>query len=207
MVDMGLRINGQGFSSAQEDLQPEDQGTQSSVARVDQEELWQAADHAGPLSADSFGSQGFGQEPSALAAWPAASVNQPNPPTEVESPWELSPQMLAELTELMRGPVPVETASEPSSTTAGVVSFRQPTDRSTQFSVAFVDQEELWQAADHAGPLSADSFGSQDFGQEPSALAPWPAQPNPPTEVESPWELSPQMLAELTELMRGPVPV
>ncbi|WP_245433410.1 hypothetical protein, partial [Rhizobium sp. L43] len=190
--------------------QPMDQSTQPLVASADQEELWQAVDQAGPPSAASFNSQDFWLEPSEWASWAALSVDQPSPPTELQSPEELTPQMMADMTELMRVPVaPAETAFNLASATAAGASPRQPTDQSPQPSVASADQEELWQATDQAGPLSAGSFNSQDFWLEPSETASWAAlsvdQPSPPTELQSPEELTPQMMADMTELMRVPV--
>ncbi|AJC82185.1 hypothetical protein IE4803_PB00128 (plasmid) [Rhizobium etli bv. phaseoli str. IE4803] len=192
-------------------------GPVAPAASADQEELRQAADQTGPLSAASFNSQDFWLERSEWASWAALSVDQPSPPTELQSPEELTPQMMADMTELIRVPVaPAETAFNLASATAAGANPRQPMDQSTQPLVASADQEELRQAADQTGPLSAASFNSQDFWLEPSEWASWAAlsvdQPSPPTELQSPEELTPQMMADLTEqetdlaeATRGPV--
>ncbi|APO77529.1 hypothetical protein K6M90_30145 [Rhizobium sp. 9T] len=98
MVDRDPRTKGQGSSRPDEGRHPADQRAQSSVARVDQ-------------VADNFNSDDIWQENSVLRYVERLSVGQPSPPTELQSPEEQTPQMMADMTELTRVPVvPAETA-------------------------------------------------------------------------------------------------
>ncbi|OWV72269.1 hypothetical protein ATY75_31035 [Rhizobium sp. N122] len=98
MVDRDPRTKGQGSSRPDEGRHPADQRAQSSVARVDQ-------------VADNFNSDDIWQENSVLRYVERLSVDQPSPPTELQSPEEQTPQMMADMTELTRVPVvPAETA-------------------------------------------------------------------------------------------------
>ncbi|ACE93932.1 hypothetical protein RHECIAT_PB0000221 (plasmid) [Rhizobium etli CIAT 652] len=61
--------------------------------------------------ADNFNSDDIWQENSVLRYVERLSVDQPSPPTELQSPEEQTPQMMADMTELTRVPVvPAETA-------------------------------------------------------------------------------------------------